>query len=166
MVPRKVWALALLGSFASCHPQGSKAPWDSGPGELRAGHAQVHTLNTDYDRQSSSVLVREIQGSRRAALDYAAYHANFMIAEPAPEGLVEEPGAKPDTTNPFGGLVEKGSLAADISKTPLSAEEREAPYAFAPLVEFHLAEALAAHEGGVAVADDGAQVQPVGVEPP
>jgi hypothetical protein len=156
MIPRKLWALALIAPFVSCHPQGGRFPWDSAPAELRSTHGDVRTLNADYQRLTSSVLIREVARPRRAALDYAAYHANFMIAEPAPEGLTGGVAAAPDTANPFAGSVEKSSLQADIEKTPLSAKEREDPYAFAPLVEFLLAKKVA---GASDLEELGAQVR-------
>ena len=42
----------------------------------------------------------------RASLDYAAYHANFMNADPAPEGSgALAPGQRPSVANPFGGVL-------------------------------------------------------------
>ena len=39
--------------------------------------------------------MREIDRPTRAELDYAAYHANFMIADPPPEGDAAA-GGKPE----------------------------------------------------------------------
>jgi alginate O-acetyltransferase complex protein AlgJ len=143
MIPREILALGALALFASCRPQAGHFPWDAAPRELSATRSDVRTVNDDYQRQSSIVLVREVARPLRAALDYAAYHANFMIAEPAPEGLARGAAAQVDSSNPFAGAVEKSSFQSDIEKTPLSAKERETPYAFAPLVEFLLAKKAA-----------------------
>ena len=61
---------------------------------MAAVHADVTTVNAGYRRTTSSVLVRRIERPTRSALDWAAYHANFMNADPAPEG--EEAGGKAD----------------------------------------------------------------------
>jgi alginate O-acetyltransferase complex protein AlgJ len=156
MMKRELWALCWLFGFVSCHPQASRYPWESSPKRALSTHADVRTLNADYKRQSSGVLVREVVRPTRAALDYAAYHANFMIAEDPPEGLEEGAEAAPNTANPFADWVEKGSLQADIEKTPLSQSERERPYAFAPLVEYLRAKKVA---GAAELEELGSQVR-------
>jgi alginate O-acetyltransferase complex protein AlgJ len=137
-------APALLASTlaASCHPGNAEFPWGKPSGSVASQHASVRTLNAGYQRTSSHVLVREIDHPTRATLDYAAYHANFMIADPEPENL--RPGSgSPDTDKPFEGLVDPESLSADIARTPLTTAEWQAPLAFAPLVEFLLAHKVA-----------------------
>lgn len=124
------WALGLL---LGCHPSAG-APWPAGGGAVAAEHAEVHTLNEGYVRTRSHVLVREVDVPTRAALDYAAYHANFMIAEPAPDSA--PPAQKPDTSKPFGGLLDARTLTSDIGQTPLAPEERRHPLAFAPAVTY------------------------------
>jgi alginate O-acetyltransferase complex protein AlgJ len=98
--------------------------------------------------------VRQIDRPTRAALDYAAYHANFMIAELPPEREPTATGSL-DTSKPFRGMVEKSTLTADIKKTPLTEAERARPLAFAPAVEFlqskRVAGAAALEELGTAV---------------
>ena len=94
-------------------------------------------MNANYDRTRSGVLVREIDRPTRATLDYAAYHANFMIADLPPEARSSPPsGNAPDTSNPFRGLVEKTTLTGDVKRTPLTESELTHPLAFAPAVEF------------------------------
>jgi alginate O-acetyltransferase complex protein AlgJ len=139
---RKV-ALALL--VLSCHS--SQVGWPAPDGRVPATNAAVRTVNSGYKRSSSQVLVREIDSPTRANLDWAAYHANFMNADPPPEhegtiGLGNQGTIpKTDTSHPFGGTIEAATLTATIRRTPLTADERSHPLAFGPLVEY-----LAAHK--------------------
>lgn len=127
-------------AVSSCQLQSGKYPWNSAAGDVQSQHAEVRTLNTDYLRTTSHVLVREVDRPTRANLDYAAYHQNFMIAaeaqEPGPEGT------QPDVSNPFGGLVAKDTLTADFSSVPLTEAERTAPLAFTALVELLASKSL------------------------
>src|SRR4051794_19601717 len=121
-------ALALLA--LSCHS--ASVSWPSPDGRVPASHAQVRTVNAGYERRSSQVLVREIDSPTRANLDWAAYHANFMNADPAPEDTAEA--GKPDTSHPFNGTLEAATLTSTINGTALNPDERAHPLAFAPLV--------------------------------
>jgi hypothetical protein len=153
---RKSSLLAVL-ALAACHAGGAKFPWgDAERAERaeRAEHADVRTLNESYARTRSQVLVREVARPTRAALDYAAYHANFMIADPEPETPLAD--GKPDTSRPFAGQLEPGSLTPDLAKTSLSAAERQRPLAFAPLSEFLQARKVA---GAEALAEVGSAVR-------
>lgn len=124
----------------SCHSQ-PRFPWASAGETIRFEHAQVSTLNSDYRRIEGEVLLREVRVPTRAALDFAAYHANFMIADAPPEDAEPVPeGQTPDTSNPFQGVIEKSTLSGDFLATPLSEDERSHPLAFPPLVEFLQAE--------------------------
>jgi alginate O-acetyltransferase complex protein AlgJ len=125
---------ALLG-IAACATGGAKFPWASRGGHVPAIHADVQTLNDGYDRTRSSVLVRRLARPTRAALDYAAYHANFMIADAPPEGQAP-PSSGADASHPFHDWIEKATLTADIKSTPLTESERAHPLAFAPMAEF------------------------------
>ena len=127
------WLNASLLLAVACHVSGAKFPWGDAPKAAEIQHVQVHTLNSDYQRKRSQVWVREVTLPTRAALDYAAYHANFMIADPEPETpfASDKP---PDTSRPFEGKVL--SLTGDLAKTPLTEQERAQPLAFAPLSEF------------------------------
>jgi alginate O-acetyltransferase complex protein AlgJ len=129
--------LALLLAV-SCHPSGAAFPWPPASQRAVAEHAEVRTLNQGYTRLRSHVLVRQIDRPTRATLDYAAYHANFMIADAAPERTPAGHEA-PNAAHPFRDLVDRTTLTADVSRTPLTAEERRHPLAFAPLVDFVLA---------------------------
>ena len=126
---------AFVLALAACHAGASKFPWGEGARGKAVEHADVRTLNDDYARTSSQVWVREVLRPTRAALDYAAYHANFMIADPEPEAPLPASGV-PDTSRPFAGQLEPSSLTADLSKTPLSPAEQRGPLAFPPLSEF------------------------------
>lgn len=132
---RVSFAFSLL-LVAACHAQ---LPWRSEVQALPASaeHAEVRTLN-QYDRNRSHVLVREIARPTRATLDYAAYHANFMIADAAPEDQPAGTG-EPQVAAPFGLLIDRDTLTADITKTPLAREEQRQPLAYAPLSEYLLA---------------------------
>jgi alginate O-acetyltransferase complex protein AlgJ len=149
-------ALGAANLIAACHTGAAQFPW----GDARSApstRADVTTLNDGYQRTRSKVFVRQIEKPTRAALDYAAYHANFMIADLEPEQPLPV-GAKPDTTHAFAKALDPASLTSDIAKTPLTEEERRQPLAFAPLSERLLsrkidgAEALAA--AGAAVRDE------------
>lgn len=144
-------ALALV----ACHAGSAKFPWGDAAASARSEHAAVHTLNEGYARTRSQVLVREVARPTRAALDYAAYHANFMIADPEPETPVSASG-QPDTSRPFAGQLEQGSLTGDVAKTPLSRAEQQQALAFAPLSEFLQARKVA---GAAALAEVGSAVR-------
>jgi hypothetical protein len=123
-------ALAIL---PAC--RGGKVGWPGPDGEVAARHAEVRTVNRGYRRTSSQVLVREIDRPTRANLDWAAYHANFMNADPAPEGEAANEG-KLDASKPFAGTIDPDTLTSTITRTPLTAAERARPLALAPLVEW------------------------------
>jgi SGNH hydrolase-like domain, acetyltransferase AlgX len=150
-------AALAVGVFGACHPGAARFPWGPGGGRVPAENVDVRTLNDGYDRTRSGVLVREVERPTRAALDYAAYHANFMIADLAPEA--GSPPGSPDTSNPFRGLVEKATLTGDVRKTPLREAERRHPLAFAPAVEFLHSQRVAS---AAALADVGGAVRAEG----
>jgi hypothetical protein len=152
------WRWRLLAGFllmASCQPAAAKFPWGAATQARPAEHAEVRTLNAGYQRAKAQVWVREVTRPTRAALDYAAYHANFMIADPAPEVALSNAKA-PNTSQPFDGLLETSTLTSDIDKTSLAEAERRAPLAFAPLSEFLQARKVAGAEG---LAEVGAAVR-------
>lgn len=152
---REFWALTLSVLLSvGCRGGGAKFPWGDAKQARAVEHVGVRTLNPDYRRTRSQVWVRAIARPTRAALDYAAYHANFMIADPEPETPFATD-KQPDTTHPFAGKIEPSSLTSDFAKTPLSDPERTLPLAFAPLSEF-----LQAHKvsGATALAEVGAAV--------
>lgn len=127
--------LALSGALSvSCHAGGAQYPWGSASAPQPAEHAEVRTLNEGYRRNGSRVWVRQIARPTRAALDYAAYHANFMIADLEPESPLPND-REPDTSRPFAGKVDVATLTSDIGKTTLTPAERRAALAFAPLSE-------------------------------
>jgi len=135
----------------SCHS--APVSWPAPDGRLPATHAQVRTVNAGYRRLSSQVLVREIDSPTRANLDWAAYHANFMNAEAEPEEGAAAAG-KPDVSHPFAGTLDADTLTSTITRTPLTADERSHPLAFAPLVEY-----LAAHKVAGGLEDVGSAVR-------
>jgi hypothetical protein len=124
-------SLCALGP--SCHAGSAKYPWGAAAPARPAEHAEVRTLN-DYRRTGSKVWVRQVEHPTRAALDYAAYHANFMIADLEPESPLPAD-LEPDTSRPFSGKVDVATLTSDIDKTALTPAERRLPLAFAPLSE-------------------------------
>jgi alginate O-acetyltransferase complex protein AlgJ len=146
--------VAGLAVVAACHAGGARYPW--GGAESRAAeHAEVRTLNDGYQRTRSKVWVRQIERPTRAALDYAAYHANFMIADLEPESPLPAT-REPDTSKPFAGVIDGASLTSDITKTALSAAERQQPLAFPPLAERLQSRKV---EGADALAEAGSAVR-------
>jgi hypothetical protein len=113
---------------------GGHVPWPRPAGTVLATHDDVRTVNASYRRATSQVLVREVQRPTRAALDWAAYHANFMNAEAPPEG--NEGGGSADPGHPFGGTIDVETLTSTVKGIPLTDAERTHPMAFAPMVEF------------------------------
>ena len=146
--------LLALSLGSACHMGAAKSPWGDASAKS-AVSADVTTLNDGYQRTRSRVFVRRIEKPTRAALDYAAYHANFMIADLEPEQPLPQ-GAKPDTTHAFAGQLDTATLTSDISKTPLTAEEQQHPLAFAPLIERLLSRKV---EGADALSSVGAAVR-------
>jgi hypothetical protein len=130
-----VAALGLaLGPFA-CATGAPAFPWrTSGAAAVSSTRADVETMNAGYRRTTSQILVRRIRRPTLASLDFAAYHANFMNADPAPERPADA-GQRADASHPFGGAIALDSLTASIGKTPLSDDERAHPVALPPLVE-------------------------------
>jgi hypothetical protein len=130
------WLMLALLCTSGCIGS-ARSPWDLGNTKIQHERSDVETLNTEYQRVRSTVLVRRIKKPTRAALDFAAYSKNFMIADPAPEQTLDF-SAAPDTSRPFKGLIDAASLTGDVSKVPLSNEEWDNAFAFSPAVE-HLA---------------------------
>jgi hypothetical protein len=122
---------------ASCRHAEPRLPWASPPAAVSFEHRDVRTLNADYRRTDARVLLRDVRVPTRAALDYAAYHANFIIADAPPD---DAPAAGQeqaiDATNPFDGVLEESTLTGDVRATPLSDDERSHPLAFPPLLEY------------------------------
>jgi alginate O-acetyltransferase complex protein AlgJ len=139
----------------ACKTGSAKYPWGTAEQLAANEHAEVRTLNADYQRTKSRVWVREVARPTRALLDYAAYHANFMIADPPPEVAISNEVA-PKARRPFGGELDETTLTSDIEKTPLSKAERQQPLSFAPLAEFLQSRKVA---GAEALADVGAAVR-------
>jgi hypothetical protein len=135
-------ALTLLVAAAGCAT--SRFPWPASAPAATAIRADVTTVNLSYRRTASQVLVRRVSRPTRASLDYAAYHANFMNADPPPEAaMAGDKGQRPSTANPFGGVLAADSLTGSVARTALSADERAHPLALAPLVELLLAKKVA-----------------------
>ncbi|RYZ10240.1 MAG: hypothetical protein EOO73_01295 [Myxococcales bacterium] len=133
---RKARAFASAGLLAlACQTTSAKYPWGDAAKTAAIEHAEVRTLSPKYERTRSQVWVREVARPTRALLDYAAYHANFMIADPPPESPLPA-GEAAKTAHPFAGKLEEATLTSDIGKTPLTDAEQRQPLAFAPLSEF------------------------------
>jgi SGNH hydrolase-like domain, acetyltransferase AlgX len=123
----------VLASSVSCQNT-ARSPWHLASAQTQRERADVQTLN-DYQRERSTVLVRQIKKPTRAALDYAAYSKNFMIADLAPEQTLDF-SAQPDSAKPFNGLIERASLTGDTQSLPLSSEEWSNAIALAPAAEY------------------------------
>ncbi|HEX2661111.1 MAG TPA: hypothetical protein VHU40_22680, partial [Polyangia bacterium] len=134
-----------LATMASACATGPRFPWPSvgHDGAKPPGRPDVVTLNAGYRRETSQVLVRKVTRASRASLDYAAYHANFMNADPAPEGAAAAATGTPDASHPFGGKLALDSLTGSISATPLTADERAHAFAVPPLVELMVSKHIA-----------------------
>jgi hypothetical protein len=133
-VQPSVLALIILAASGGCATSGF--PWPRSGPAVSATRADVVTLNRAYRRGDAQVLVRRVIHPTRASLDYAAYHANFMNADPAPEGAGSiAPGQRPSIATPFAGAIVPTSLCGSVAKTALTAEERAHPLAVPPLVE-------------------------------
>lgn len=124
--------LALVG-LGACATAGAQFPWPARGSSVASAREDVTTVNKDYDRATSEVLVRHVTHPTRAALDYAAYRANFMNADPPPEGSFAHAAGAPHAAQPFGGALD--SLTGSIAATPLTAAERSHAMALAPLLE-------------------------------
>ncbi len=137
-------AIALVVAAASTGCATSGFPWPARGPAATAIRKDVTTVNPSYRRSTSQVLVRRVNRPTRASLDYAAYHANFMNADPAPEGRpAGEKGKPPSTANPFGGALVANSLTGSVARTALSPEERAHPLALPPLVELLVSKKIA-----------------------
>jgi SGNH hydrolase-like domain, acetyltransferase AlgX len=152
----RLCALFTAAYFAlACHTGEANFPWGKAESAQAPEHGDVHTVSPGYARTRSRLWVREIARPTRAALDYAAYHANFMIADLEPESPLPSD-LEPDTAHPFDGRLEPASLTGDIAKTPLTPEERGQPLALAPLAEWLSSRKV---EGAAALAEVGSAVR-------
>ena len=139
---RSALVLALATVGAGCASTGF--PWPASGPAVIATRKDVDTVNPSYRRSTSQVLVRRVNPPTRASLDYAAYHANFMNADPPPEGApAAEKGKLPIVTNPFGGALVSSSLTGSVARTALSPDERAHPLALPPLVELLVSRKIA-----------------------
>jgi alginate O-acetyltransferase complex protein AlgJ len=153
---RRIGALLTAAYVAlACHTGPANFPWGGASSADAPKHADVNTVSNGYQRTRSKVWVREIERPTRAALDYAAYHANFMISDLEPESPLPAD-LEPDTSQPFEGKLELASLTGDIGATPLTPEERRQPLAFAPLAEWLQARKV---DGAAELAEVGAAVR-------
>src|SRR5690606_1153361 len=100
--------------------------------EQKPAEQAVITLNNEYNRSRSHVLVRRVKIPTEANLDFAAYSKNVMLADT--EWKAAQPPAKinPESLK-FGGLVRETKAVLDF--TPLTESEKAAPMAWTPLLE-------------------------------
>ena len=137
-------AFTLLVAAAGCATSGAHFPWPANVPAVPATRADVTTANPSYRRMASQVLVRRVSRPTRASLDYAAYHANFMNADPPPDAaMAGDKGKRPSMANPFGGVLAADSLTGSVARTALTADERTHPLALAPLVELLVSKKVA-----------------------
>lgn len=92
-------------------------------------------LQAGYNRATSRVMVRIIERTERASLDYLAYDRNCLLHYPSPQGLKAP--AKPPSLRDlgFGGTLVAGTFCDKLAETPLTAEEVARPLAWAPLTK-------------------------------
>ncbi|MDB5102573.1 MAG: hypothetical protein JWP91_262 [Fibrobacteres bacterium] len=116
------WTLAVLGlSLSGCQVE-----------EKKTADPSVTTLNQNYNRLHSHVLVRRIKTPTEANLDFAAYSKNVMLADPEwkavhPATRVTLPGLT------FGGMLQDVKPILDF--TPLTEAEKAHPMAWTPILE-------------------------------
>src|SRR5438552_14681581 len=140
-----ICVVTAMMAVAAC-ATGTRFPWQARGGDGGEGHASradVVTVNAGYRRDTSQVLVRKVTRPSRASLDYAAYHANFMNADPPPEGAAAAGAGTPDASHPFAGKIALDSLTGSIGSTPLTADERAHAMAAPPLVELMVSKHVA-----------------------
>ena len=149
--------LALVVAAAGVGCATSSFPWPARGPAIVATRQDVVTANPSYRRSTSQVLVRRVTRPTRASLDYAAYHANFMNADPAPEQTsTGGKGQRPNAAKPFGGALVTATLTGSVAKTTLTPEERAHPLALPPLVELLVSKKIA---GGERLEDVAARVR-------
>lgn len=95
----------------------------------------TRTLNAGYRRETSRVLVREVDVPTRANLDYAAWNANLFLVDTIkvdirPAKIVAE-------SLSLGGFL--SDFRASLESTPLSDSERVSPMAWKPVEDLLLA---------------------------
>jgi hypothetical protein len=86
-----------------------------------------------FNRLKSNAMVREIAVPTLANLDFAAYNANPILAEPQKFAPKKPPRPVTLQSITFGGLLT--GVCDSIGQTPLTPPEREAPLAWKPLVK-------------------------------
>jgi hypothetical protein len=93
--------------------------------------APFETLNKNFNRIKSRVMVREIKIPTLANLDYAAYTANPVRFDPHPESP-KTPPKKPGLADcTFNGAISRQCAA--LSQTPLTDAEKDGPIAWEAL---------------------------------
>jgi hypothetical protein len=100
--------------------------------EKKPSEPAVTTLNRDYNRLRSHVLVRRVKIPTEANLDFAAYSKNVMLADTEWKAVRPPAKIKPEALT-FGGLVRETKTLLDF--TPLTEEEKAAPMAWTPVLE-------------------------------
>lgn len=119
---RKVCALAAGFLFmAGCQVE-----------EKKPSEPAVTTLNRDYNRLRSQVLVRQVKIPTEANLDFAAYSKNVMLADTEWKAVRPSAKIKPQDLT-FRGLVRETKAILDF--TPLTENEKAAPMAWTPVLE-------------------------------
>ncbi len=100
--------------------------------DKKSAEPAVITVNANYNRLHSHVLVRHIKAPSEANLDFAAYSKNVMLAEP--DWKAVHPAVKIRLAAlGFGGLLQEVKPILDF--TPLSEPEKAHPLAWTPLLE-------------------------------
>jgi hypothetical protein len=98
---------------------------------LSAAGAPFEQVNTNFNRITSRVMIRKIAVPTLANLDYAAYTANPVRFDPAPQSP-KKPAKKVTLAEmTFGGSLT--NQCAALSQTPLTVAEKEHPLAWDPL---------------------------------
>jgi hypothetical protein len=98
---------------------------------MAAQAAPFEQVNKGYNRITSRVMIRKVAVPTLAALDYAAYFANPVRFDPAPQSP-KKPAKKAGLADmTFSGAL--ANLCLSIDKTPLTEAEKAQPMAWDPL---------------------------------
>jgi hypothetical protein len=100
--------------------------------EKKSAEPAVVTVNANYNRLHSHVLVRQIKIPTEANLDYAAYAKNVMLADPEWKA-VHLPGRLNLAGIGFNGMLQDAKPMLDF--TPMTEVEKAHPMAWTPLLE-------------------------------
>ncbi len=95
----------------------------------------VETVNKNYSRTKSRIMIRHIANPTRANLDYSAYDSNVMFCNPTMPEHKQIPDQALSELH-FGKTIIAESLTDQLSLTPLTPSEISSPMAWKPMTEY------------------------------